>query len=304
MGFFKMENKKWGIQNIHEQVDKTIIITGATSGLGKEATRVLAMKNASVIMAVRNTQKAEIVASEIRKENANVKIDIKSLDLSSLDSISSCAKGVLEDYKNLDILINNAGIMMCPYSKTKNGFETQMGTNHLGPFALTGLLMPLLMSTKNARIVSTSSVAHIQGDIDFTDINWEKRKYNTNKAYSDSKLANLYFSYELKRRLENVENPPLVVTAHPGGTKTDLARHSGIFNVFMNLLFLPVEKGVLSTLRAATDVNAKSGDYYGPGGFMQVRGFPELVQSSKISYNLANAKHLWALSEQLTGVQY
>lgn len=299
-----MENKKWGIQNIPEQKDKTIIITGATSGLGKEATRVLAMKNATVIMAVRNTPKAKIVASEIRKEYANVKIDIRSLDLSCLDSISSFAKGVLEDYKNLDILINNAGIMMCPYSKTKNGFETQMGTNHLGPFALTGLLMPLLMSTKNARIVSTSSVAHNQGDIDFTDINWEKRKYNTNKAYSDSKLANLYFSYELKRRLENVENPPLVVTAHPGGTKTDLARHSGIFNVFMNLLFLPVEKGVLSTLRAATDVNAKSGDYYGPGGFMQVRGFPELVQSSKMSHNLTNAKYLWDLSEQLTDVQY
>ncbi|MAC87323.1 MAG: short-chain dehydrogenase [Gammaproteobacteria bacterium] len=299
-----MKNKKWGIQNIPEQKDKTIIITGATSGLGKEATRVLAMKNATVIMAVRNTPKAKIVASEIRKEYANVKIDIRSLDLSCLDSISSFAKGVLEDYKNLDILINNAGIMMCPYSKTKNGFETQMGTNHLGPFALTGLLMPLLMSTKNARIVSTSSVAHNQGDIDFTDINWEKRKYNTNKAYSDSKLANLYFSYELKRRLENVENPPLVVTAHPGGTKTDLARHSGIFNVFMNLLFLPVEKGVLSTLRAATDVNAKSGDYYGPGGFMQVRGFPELVQSSKMSHNLTNAKHLWDLSEQLTDVQY
>ena len=299
-----MTKRNWGVQDIPEQKDKTIIITGATSGLGKEATRVLAKKNATVIMAVRNTQKAEIVASEIRKEYANVKIDIRDLDLGSLDSISSFAKGVLEDYKKLDILINNAGIMMCPYSKTKNGFEIQMGTNHLGPFALTGLLMPLLLNTKNARIVSTSSVAHNQGDIDFTDINWEKRKYNTNKAYSDSKLANLYFSYELKRRLENVENPPLVVTAHPGGTKTDLARHSGIFNVFMNLLFLPVVKGVLSTLRAATDVNAKSGDYYGPGGFMQVRGFPELVQSSKMSHNLTNAKRLWDLSEQLTGVQY
>ena len=255
-------------------------------------------------MAVRNTQKAEMVVSEIRKEYANVKIDIRKLDLGSLDSISSFAKGVLENYKKLDILINNAGIMMCPYSKTKNGFEIQMGTNNLGPFALTGLLMTLLMSTKNARIVSTSSVAHNQGNIDFTDINWEKRKYNTSKAYSDSKLANLYFSYELKRRLENVENPPLVVTAHPGGTKSDLARHSGIFNIFMNLLFLPVEKGVLSTLRAATDLNAKSGDYYGPGGFMQVRGFPELVKSSKMSHNLTNAKRLWDLSKQLTGVQY
>ncbi len=299
-----MKNKKWEVQNINEQKGKTIIITGATSGLGKEATRVLAKKNATVIMAVRNTQKAEMVVSEIRKEYANVKIDIRKLDLGSLDSISSFAKGVLENYKKLDVLINNAGIMMCPYSKTKNGFEIQMGTNHLGPFALTGLLMPLLMSTKNARIVSTSSVAHNQGNIDFTDINWKKRRYNTSKAYSDSKLANLYFSYELKRRLENVENPPLVVTAHPGGTKTDLARHSGIFNIFMNLLFLPVEKGVLSTLRAATDLNAKSGDYYGPGGFMQVRGFPELVKSSKMSHNLTNAKRLWDLSEQLTGVQY
>ena len=299
-----MTKRNWGVQDIPEQKDKTIIITGATSGLGKEATRVLAKKNATVIMAVRNTQKAEIVATEIRKEYANVKIDIRSLDLGSLDSISSFAKGVLEDYKNLDILINNAGIMMCPYSKTKNGFETQMGTNHLGPFALTGLLMPLLMSTKNARIVSTSSVAHNQGDIDFTDINWEKRKYNTNKAYSDSKLANLYFSYELNRKIENTASRTKVITAHPGGTKTDLARHSGIFSVFMSLLFLPVEKGVLSTLRAATDVNAKSGDYYGPGGFMQVRGFPELVQSSKMSHNLTNAKQLWDLSEKLTGVKY
>ena len=299
-----MKNKKWGVQNINGQEGKTIIITGATSGLGKEATRVLAKKNATVIMAVRNTQKAEMVVSEIRKECANVKIDIRKLDLGSLDSISSFAKGVLENYKKLDILINNAGIMMCPYSKTKNGFEIQMGTNHLGPFALTGLLMPLLMSTKNARIVSTSSVAHNQGNIDFTDINWKKRKYNTSKAYSDSKLANLYFSYELKRRLENFENPPLVVTAHPGGTKTDLARHSGIFNILMNFLFLPVEKGVLSTLRAATDLNAKSGDYYGPGGFMQVRGFPEIVKSSKMSHNLTNAKRLWDLSEQLTGIQY
>ena len=299
-----MKNKTWGVQDIPEQNDKTIIITGATSGLGKEASRVLAKKNATVIMAVRNTQKAELVATEIRKEYANAKIDIRSLDLGSLDSISSFAKGVLADYNNLDILINNAGVMMCPYSTTQDGFEIQMGTNHLGPFALTGLLMPLLIRTKNARIVSTSSVAHNQGDIDFTDINWEKRGYNTTKAYSDSKLANLYFSYELKRKLENTENSPKVITVHPGGTKTDLARHSGVFSVFMSLLFLPVEKGVLSTLRAATDLNAESGDFYGPGGFMQLRGFPELVQSNKMSHNLANAKQLWDLSEQLTGVKY
>jgi NAD(P)-dependent dehydrogenase (short-subunit alcohol dehydrogenase family) len=299
-----MTKRNWGAQDIPEQNNRIIIITGSTSGLGKEAARVLAKKNATVIMAVRNTQKANTVANEIRNEYPKAKIDIRSLDLGSLDSISSFAKGVLEDYKTLDILINNAGVMMCPYSKTKDGFEIQMGTNHLGPFALTGLLMPLLMRTKNARIVSTSSVAHNQGDIDFADINWEKRRYNTNKAYSDSKLANLYFSYELKRKLENTDNCPRVITAHPGGTKTDLARHSGIFNVFMSFLFLPVQKGVLSTLRAATDVNAKSGDYYGPGGFMQVRGFPELVQSNKMSHNLANAKKLWGLSEQLTGVKY
>jgi NAD(P)-dependent dehydrogenase (short-subunit alcohol dehydrogenase family) len=299
-----MSSNKWTSEDIPSQKDRVIIITGATSGLGKEATKVLTSKGANVVMAVRNTAKAEKVVAELKEENPSAKIDIRLLDLGSLESIKSFANAFTKDYKQLDVLINNAGVMMCPYSKTQDGFEMQMGTNHFGPFALTGALMPMLKATKNSRIVSTSSIAHKQGDIDFTDINWENRDYKTGKAYGDSKIANLYFSYELARKLENVKDAPMVTAAHPGGTKTDLARHSGIFNFLMKAFFLPVEKGTLSTLRAATDLKAKSGDYYGPAGFMEVRGFPELAKSSAMSHNLENAKKLWDLSEELTGVIY
>lgn len=299
-----MSNKKWRVQEVSEQKDKTIIITGATSGLGKEATKVLAKKNANVIMAVRNTQKAATVATEIRKEYPNAKLDIRSLDLGNLDSVNSFAKEIIADYKNLDILINNAGVMMCPYSKTKDGFEIQMGTNHLGHFALTGLLMPLLLSTKNARIVSTASIAHKSGNIDFSDLNWENRKYKTTKAYADSKLANLYFAYELERRYKNNAQTPIVISSHPGWTKTELDRHSGIASFFGNIVAQTVEMGTLPTLRAATDVNVKSGDYFGPAKLMEMRGYPVLVKSNKLSHNVENAQTLWHLSEQLTGVKY
>lgn len=299
-----MTKSNWNIKDIPNQLNKIIVITGASSGIGKEATKVLASKDATVVMAVRNTVKAEIVAADIKKGYPSAKIDIRMLDLGSLESIKSFASEFAKDYNQLDVLINNAGVMMCPFSKTQDGFEIQMGTNHLGPFALTGLLMPILKNTKKSRIVSTSSLAHRQGNIDFTDINWEVRDYKTDKAYADSKIANLYFSYELARKLENIENAPLVMAAHPGGTKTDLARHSGVFNFLMKVFFLPVEKGTLSSLRAATDLSAKSGDYYGPAGFMGARGFPEIVESNEMSHNLANAKKLWNLSEELTGVTY
>ena len=179
-----MSSKKWSSQNIPNQKDRIIIITGASSGLGKEATKVLAGKNATVIMAVRDTHKAETVVKEIISELPNAKIEIRNLDLNSLDSVKSFAKEFISDYDQLDVLINNAGVMMCPYSKTKDGFEIQMGVNHLGHFALTGLLMPLLIKTKNSRVVATSSIAHKSGNINFDDINWEKRKYKTIKAYS------------------------------------------------------------------------------------------------------------------------
>jgi NAD(P)-dependent dehydrogenase (short-subunit alcohol dehydrogenase family) len=299
-----MSNSSWTASNIPDQTGKIVIITGATSGLGKEATRVLSEKGATVILAVRNPQKAEAVAAQILKNNATAKIDIRGMDLGNLDSIKSFAAKILNDYDQLDILINNAGVMMCPYSKTKDGFEIQMGTNHLGHFALTGHLMPLLKKTKDSRIVATSSIAHRSGDINFDDLNWTSRKYKTGKAYGDSKLANLYFMYELVKKLEGQADAPKVTCAHPGWTKTELDRHSGLVKFLGNIVAQTVEMGTLPSLRAATDVAANSGDYFGPTRMMQMRGYPELVKSNAMAQNEANATRLWTLSEELTGVSY
>lgn len=194
--------------------------------------------------------------------------------------------------------------MACPFATTKDGFEIQMGTNHLGHFALTGHLLPLLKSTKKSRIVVTSSIAHRSGDIDFSDINWEKREYNTSKAYGDSKLANLYFAYELARKLEGEADAPLVTASHPGWTRTDLQRHSGFFR-FLNPFFSQgVEDGVLPTLRATIDPEANGGDYYGPSRMMEMWGPPVVVSSSERSHDKTAASQLWTLSEELTGVRY
>jgi NAD(P)-dependent dehydrogenase (short-subunit alcohol dehydrogenase family) len=299
-----MAKSKWNSNNISDQKGRVIIVTGATSGLGKEATRVLAEKNATVVMAVRNTQKAEGVVMEIQQDFPDAAIDIKKLDLDSLKSVESFANEFTSDYDRLDILINNAGVMACPFATTEDGFEIQMGVNHLGHFALTGHLMPLLQKTKASRIVATSSIAHRSGDINFDDIHWEKRNYNTNKAYGDSKIANLYFAYELARKLEGAPDAPVVTAAHPGWTKTDLQRHSLMFRILNPFFSQTVKDGVLPTLRAAIDPDARSGDYYGPAGFMEMRGNPVVVKSNELSHNETNARRLWEMSEEMTGVQY
>jgi len=299
-----MKKQNWTVNNILDQIDKIYIITGATSGLGKAATRILAGKNATVVLGVRNTKKAEAVKKEIREEDPDAILDIMELDLSDLSSIKRFACDFEKKHNRLDVLINNAGVMMCPYSKTKDGFEIQMGTNHLGPFALTGSLISLLKNTKNSRVVSTSSLAHLGGNINMDDLHWEKRKYKTNKAYSDSKIANLYFTYEMKRRFKEVEGFPTVVSAHPGWTKTDLQKHSTIFRVLNPIFGQKSEIGVLPTLRAATDPQVKSGDYYGPTKLGGMRGYPMLVKSNDLSQNEAIAKRLWDISEEMTNVRY
>ncbi len=299
-----MSNENWNTQNIPDQKGKVIIITGATSGLGKEAAKVLAGKGATVIIPVRNTEKAKSVREEIIKINPNAKIDIRSLDLSSLNSIKLFSDEINRDYDRLDILINNAGIMYCPYSKTQDGFEMQMGTNHLGPYALTAQLMPLLIKTANSRILNTSSLAHLTGNIDFEDINWENRKYKTMQAYADSKLANLYFHYELVKKLKGQKNAPLVIAAHPGWTKTELDRHIGIVGIVSSIIGQKAEMGVLPTLRAAIDPDVMSGDYFGPSGFREMRGNPIKVKSNAMSLNAQKAEQLWTLSEKLTGIKY
>ncbi len=299
-----MSKGKWNHSNIPSQKGKVVLITGATSGLGKEAVKVLAAKGATIIAAVRNTEKAQKVVEEIKKTVPNANIDIQKLDLVSLDSIKTFAEAISSTYDRLDLLINNAGVMACPFSKTKDGFEIQMGVNHLGHFALTGRLMPLLKKTKDARIVVTASVAHKQGNIDFEDLNWQKRDYKTMSAYADSKLANLYFAYELARKLEGEANAPMVLSSHPGWTKTELDRHSGLISFMGDLMAQTVEMGTLPSLRAAVDDKAKTGNYYGPANFFEMRGYPVVVKSNKLSHDKAKAQRLWELSEALTGVKY
>ena len=189
------------------------------------------------------------------------------LDLANLESVRSFAENFKKKYSGLDLLINNAGVMIPPYSKTKDGFELQFGTNHLGHFALTALLFDAIKNTANSRIVNVSSAAHKTGNLNFDDLNWEKRKYKAWKAYGDSKICNLYFTYELQRKFEGKGYNIIAAAAHPGWTATDLQRHSGIFQ-FLNPLFAQKpEMGALPTLYAAVGPDVKSGDYYGPGGW-------------------------------------
>lgn len=258
----------------------------------------------AVILAVRNVQKGQGVADEIRQKYPATDVAVRELDLASLESVRAFVKTFIRDHDRLDVLINNAGIMMCPYSKTRDGFEIQMGTNHLGHFALTGLLMPLLEKTEGSRIVALSSGAHAMGSIDLSDLNWEERNYNTQRAYGDSKLANLYFTYELARRLESNGNNPRVTAAHPGWTATDLQRHSGLMR-FMNVFLAQnVEMGALPTLWAAFDEDAKAGDFFGPEGMFHMRGYPVVQDSSELSHDEHMARELWRVSEEMTGVRY
>ena len=299
-----MKKENWNESNIPDQSGKIFIVTGPTSGLGKESVKVLVRKNATVIMAARNIKKADSVKKEILAENNSAKIDIQELDLSSLESVNNFSTSINKKYKALDCLINNAGIMACPYSKTKDGFEMQMGTNHLGHFALTGQLISLLKKTPNSRVVNVASIAHTSGNIDFDDLNWEKRKYKTWSAYSDTKLANLYFTYELSRKLGQDKGSPMVLASHPGWTATDLQKHSGMAN-FMNIfLGQKVKVGSLGGLRATTDTTAQSDNYFGSPSLGGMKGHPALVKSNDLSYNVDNAKKLWKLSEELTGVSY
>jgi len=296
-----MFKAKWNVANIPDQKDRLVVITGSSSGIGKETARVLAGKHASVIIAARNLKKAQGVADAILGEFAKADVTVRELDLSDLASVEKFADSVARDHDRLDVLINNAGVMMCPYSKTQDGFEIQFGTNHLGHFALTAHLLPLLKKTKGSRIVNLSSLAHKGGDLDFSDLNWEKRKYRTTKAYSDSKLSNLYFTYELARKLNKGDNHPIVTAAHPGWTETDLQRHSGAFS-FLNRFFAQgTDLGALPTLRAAFDKDAKSGDFFGPSKFFEMHGAPVKVKSNPRSHDVNAARELWEHSEKMTG---
>lgn len=299
-----VNKKRWTTDKIPDQKDRVVIITGSNSGIGFEAARILANKNAAVIIAVRNKSKGEKAVQKIKDQNRNANTDLMLLDLASLNSVRNFAGGFKQKYNRLDILINNAGVMIPPYSKTEDGFELQFGTNHLGHFALTGWLFGLIKKTYNARIVNLSSNAHKMGDINFNDLNWEKRKYKAQKAYGDSKLANLYFTYELADRIKSNNLPVIATAAHPGWTYTELQRYSGIMDLFSKIFAMTEEQGALPTLRAATDENVRSGDYFGPDGFLQMKGYPVKVESNELSHNKEIAEKLWSISEELTDFKF
>jgi len=299
-----MIKKKWESRDIPDQKDRIAVVTGSSSGIGYETARVLAEKKAEVIIAVRNLHKGKTAADKILEQHPFVNVKVMELDLASLESVRHFADEFKKNFNRLDLLINNAGVMMPPYSKTADGFELQFGTNHLGHFALTGLLFDLISATPGSRIVNVSSSAHNYGKLDFSDLNWEKRSYNKMRTYGDSKIANLYFTYELQKRVEKSGGNLLVTAAHPGWTATELQRHAGVLRFLNNFFSQDITMGALPTLYAAVGPDVRGGDYYGPSGWREMRGYPNKVQSNSLSHNEEIAERLWKISEDLTGVRY
>ena len=298
-----IKNNKWTAENIPDQKGQIAIVTGSSSGIGYEAAKVLANKNEKVVIAVRNLEKGEKAKTKIVNQNSNADVVVMKIDLSDLASIKSFVEEYRQKFDKLDLLINNAGVMIPPYSKTKDGFELQMGTNHFGHFALTLQLLSLIKSTPNSRIVNVASNAHKYGNINFDDLNWNKRKYNAIRAYGDSKIANLYFTQELAKRIVVSENNVLVTAAHPGWTATDLQRHSNLLEFINKFFAMKQEQGALPTLRAAIDEDAKNGDYFGPDGWQERKGYPVKVEPNKLAKDETLAKKLWDVSEKLTGIK-
>ncbi|TQC43303.1 SDR family NAD(P)-dependent oxidoreductase [Rhodococcus sp. WS4] len=287
---------KWTASDIVDQRGRTFVVTGANSGLGEVAARALGKAGAHVVLACRNTHKGEVVARSI---GANA--EVRRLDLSDLASVREFAAGV----ESVDVLVNNAGVMAVPQRKTADGFEMQIGTNHLGHFALTGLLLDKITD----RVATMSSVAHQAGTIHLDDLNWDHRKYNRWSAYGQSKLANLLFTYELQRRLGAAGSPVKAVAAHPGYASTNLQAHTEsvqdkLMAVGNRIFAQSAEMGALPMLYAATAPDVIGGSYIGPDGLFEQRGHPKVVGSNKKSRDEQTAGALWSLSENLTGVEY
>ncbi len=299
-----MTQGNWDSRNIPDQTGRTVIVTGANSGIGFETARALASKNACVILACRNQNKGSAAVDKIRQDLPHADVRFLPLDLSDLASVKTFADQVNQDYSRLDLLINNAGVMIPPYGKTAEGFELQMGTNHLGHFALTGRLIEMIRSTPESRVVSVSSMAHKGGNIDFSDLHWEHRKYKPWKAYGDSKIANLYFIFGLANRLAAEGSHVITAASHPGWTATELQRNSGLASFFNPFFAQNTAMGALPTLYAACGPDVQSKGYFGPGGRLEVKGYPKQVRASSRSQNKEIGDRLWQMSEKLTGVPF
>ncbi|MCH9734487.1 MAG: SDR family NAD(P)-dependent oxidoreductase [Actinomycetia bacterium] len=298
----------WTGADVPGQSGRVAVITGANTGIGYEAAEVLAGKGAHVVLAVRNPDKGKQAVSRIKEAHPGARASVQQLDLTSLASVRAAADVLHGLYPQIDLLINNAGVMTTPKASTEDGFELQFGTNHLGHFALTGLLLDNMLAVQGSRVVTISSNAHRGGTINFGDLQSE-RSYNRMRAYGQAKLANLMFTYELDRRLLARGAQTIAVAAHPGSSNTELARNlprfvRKPFDFLWSLVAQDPTMGALPTLRAATDPAVKGGQYYGPDGFGEQRGHPTLVQSSDKARDIEVQQRLWSVSEKLTGVRF
>ena len=304
---------QWNTRDIPSLEGRLAIVTGANSGLGLETVAGLAGAGATVIMACRNAAKARSALDEIMRRVPAAKAELMTLDLSDLASVRRFAQDYSSRFPRLDILCNNAGVMALPYQQTRDGFEMQIGTNHLGHFALTGLLLEQLQAAPAGRVVTVASIAHrgTRG-LNLDDLHWQRESYKKNEGYARSKLANLLFSFELNRRLQAAHSHVLAVAAHPGYAATNIVGAATEGSPFKRLmvqignavLAQPAAMGALPTLYAATMPGVSGGDYYGPRGLFEFRGYPKKVGCKHTAQDTAVTAKLWSLSEQLTGVRY
>lgn len=299
-----MKFMNWKIKTMDDQTGKVVIITGSNTGIGYHMAYGLASKGANVVMACRNLEKAADSKNKILKDFPNANIKLYQLDLADLDNINYFTKKFIKENDRLDILINNAGVMIPPYSKTKNNFELQFGTNHLGHFALTGLLLPLLEKNDNGRIITVSSIAHNPGIIDFNDLNSERKKYSKWGSYSQSKIANLCFAIELDRRLKAGGFSTISLASHPGYSNTELQRYSIIWRILNIFFAMSAKRGSEATLFAATNQKATEYIYWGPTGIIEMRGRTGNAKINKKAQDKDTAKRLWSISEEMTGVKF
>jgi NAD(P)-dependent dehydrogenase (short-subunit alcohol dehydrogenase family) len=298
----------WSEQAVPDLTGRVIVITGANTGIGFEAARVLAARGAAVVLACRSEPRALAAKERILARKPPGSVDTVPLDLASLASVESAAAVLLARDEPIDLLINNAGVMDTPYSRTVDGFERQLGTNHLGHYAFTGRLLPKLLAAPGSRIVNVSSLVHRRGAIDFDDLVYENG-YTPDKAYCRSKLANLLYTFELQRRLEAAGASTVALAAHPGIARSELMRYDPIpirllIGLLSPLVMQSAAKGALPTLRAATDPEARGGQFFGPDGRKEQKGSPVLVEPSDAARDEQSWARLWTESEKLTGVTY
>lgn len=301
----------WNTENMPSLEGKTIIVTGGNSGLGFQSVKAFASKKAQVVLACRDYSKGEEARKEIIKSLPDAQIAVMTLDLADLSSVRTFADRFKREFSQLDILLNNAGIMMPPYQLTKDGIESQQGTNHFGHFALTGLLLEKLAATPNARVVNVSSIAHKQGKMDFDNLLYDQGKgYTALAAYSRSKLENLLFTYALQDFFKKKNLDIKALVAHPGVSDTNLFNKIGgeflqkLMKPLFNLFVQPAEMGAFPQLRAAVEKNVTGGEFFGPNGMNEMRGYPVLTTPNKNALNTMHQELLWHFSEKITGVKY